>query len=456
MFKAYVNLFRGTGPQLLCMLFGTLNALSDGMHYGWTAPTIPILLEEDSPIKITQNDVVWLEALYMIFGLVSLPLTVYLADKIGRQKSVLVASATSLIGWTLIGTATRVEYLYIARSLVGAAADVAFVCSPMYVAEIAHEKIRGFLAGTIYVMELGGVFLIYCIAPFVSIRIPPIVGACIVTTQLIIFPFMPESPYFHLYKGKEEAARKSLRFLRGTDDIDEEFKAIHSAIERQKAEKGRLQDLILVKSNRRAIWVMTILNCGQHMIGFSAILMNLHTILSAADVTFVSSDSAAIVYSGIMMLASIVASLIVDKFGRKVLVNISCITAGLCLLGIGVFFQLKASGVDVKALSWIPIVFIMFYAAFFKFGIGTIPIVMTAEIFSAKVKALGMSVADGMYVFFSTVSIYAYQWLNETYGMHFVFYMFSAFSASTFILTMIFIPETKGKTLEEIQLMLKK
>ncbi|XP_044749252.1 facilitated trehalose transporter Tret1-like [Coccinella septempunctata] len=455
-FQSYIDSFKGTGPQLICMLFGTLNALSDGMHFGWSAPTIPMLLEEDSPIKITHNDVVWLEALYMIFGLVALPVTVYLADKIGRQKSVLVASTTSLIGWTLIATATRVEYLYVARSLVGAAADVAFVCSPMYVAEIAHKKIRGFLAGTIYVMEIGGVLLVYSIAPFVSIRIPPIVGACIVTTQLIVFPFLPESPYYHIYKGNEEAARKSLKFLRGTDDIEVEFKSITAAIERQKTEKGRLQDLILVKSNRRATWVMTILNAGQHMIGFTAILMNLHTILNSADVSLISSDYVAILYSGVMFIASIFSTLTVDKFGRKVLVNVSCVFSGLCLLAIAVFFHLKASGVDVAAVSWIPIVFIMLYAAFFKFGIGIVPIVMTAEIFSAKVKALGMTVADGMYVLFSTISIYAYQWLNDNYGMHFAFYMFASFSILTFLLNIVFIPETKGKTLEEIQMMLKK
>lgn len=73
------------------------------MHFGWSAPTIPRLLKGKEVIKIQQPDVVWLEVLYMVFGLVGLPITIYLADKIGRQKSVLVASATSLIGWSLIG-----------------------------------------------------------------------------------------------------------------------------------------------------------------------------------------------------------------------------------------------------------------------------------------------------------------------------------------------------------------
>lgn len=89
--------------KLFSIFPGTLNALSDGMHFGWTAPTLPILQRPDSPIKVNQRDIMLLEVFYMIFGIVGLPITVYLADKIGRQKSVLLASATSLVGWVLIG-----------------------------------------------------------------------------------------------------------------------------------------------------------------------------------------------------------------------------------------------------------------------------------------------------------------------------------------------------------------
>ncbi|KAK9875829.1 hypothetical protein WA026_009613 [Henosepilachna vigintioctopunctata] len=453
--RSYFDLFEGTAPQLICMLFGTLNALSDGMHFAWSAPTIPILMRPDSPIKITEKDIVWLEVFYMLFGFVGLPITIYLANKIGRQKSVLVASATSLIGWILIGVADRVEYLYIARSMVGAAADVAFVCSPMYVAEIAHKKIRGFLAGFIYVMEMCGSLLIYCVAPFVSVRIPPIIGICIVSTQLLIFPFLPESPHFHLYKGNRKAAEKSLKFLRGTDDIDEEFKEISEAIERQKTESGRLQDLFTVKSNRKAALIMTFLNGAQHMMGFTAILMNLHTILIGAGATMIGPNIAAIMYAAVMFIASVSGILTVDKFGRKLLINISTFFSGICLLVIGIFFHLQYLNVDVSQIAVLPIIFIMIYAAFFKLGIGMVPIVLTSELFSAKVKAKGMTYSDGCFVLFASISIYVYQFLNMHFGLYSSFYTFAAFSFLSFVFSILFVPETKGKTLEEIQIMLK-
>lgn len=453
---SYLDIFRGTSPQLVAVFFGTLNALSDGMHFGWSAPTIPILLKEDSPIPLVQDHVVWLETLYMLAGLAGLPITIYLADKIGRQKSVLVASCTSLIGWTLIGFAKDYKYLYLARSLVGAAADVAFTCSPMYVAEIAHPKIRGFLAASIYIMEMAGVFVVYCVAPYVSIRIVPIIGACILITQLMVFPFMPESPYYHLYKGKTEKAKKSLLRIRNSEFIDDELQELEAAIRRQKSERGHPQDLVMVKSNRKALITMTILNAAQHMAGFTAILMNLHTILNAAGATYLDSNVAAILFSGLMLVSSILSGLIVDKYGRKNLLNISSIMSAICVFIMAAFYHLKHLNYDVTSFNWIPVVFVMIYAAFFKFGLGIIPIVMTAELFPAKLKAMGMTLADGLYVLFASISIYLYTTLYETYGLHVPFYMFGVSAFITVILSVLYIPETKGKTLEEIQLMLKK
>lgn len=339
--------------------------------------------------------------------------------------------------------------------MVGVAADVAFVCSPMYVAEIAHRKIRGFLAGIIYTMVLTGVLVIYSIAPYTSIRIPPLVGGSIILLQLLIFPFMPESPYYHLYKNNEVAARKSLQKLRGTSNVEDELEEIAAAIKRQKMEKGRPLDLFVVDSNRKALLIMTILNCIQNMVGFSAILMNFHMILDAAGATYLDSQISAIIFAGIMVFASFGPMLSVDKFGRKKLYGFSCFFSGISLLTIAIYYNLKYSGYDVSMVSWIPLIFLMFFAAFFKFGIGIIPIVMTAELFPARVKALGMTAADGIFVLFASLSLFVFQRLNELYGMHSSFYLFSLVAFSGMIFTACWLPETKNKTLEEIQVMLK-
>lgn len=440
---------------MIAVLTGTIGAISDGMQYGWTAPVLPILDKPDSPVKITHSDHTWLESIYMCGGITGLPVTIFAVDKIGRKNSIIMSAVISLISWTLIGVADRVEYIYVARFLTGLSGDVAFVAAPMYIAEIADQKIRGFLAGIIYIMMLIGILVIYAVAPFVDFYVPSIIGGIIVVVQLVTFPFMPDSPYYLISKGKEEKAKNHLRKLRTCENIDKEFAEIVAAVKRQKTERGRPQDLVISKSNRKAVLIMFVLNAAQHFSSISVMLMNLHAILTAAESSYMSSNVAGIVFAALMLTAATIADFIVDKFGRKILLTTSSLLTGISLLVLAIFFTLKHSGVNVDGISWIPVASVMVYAAVFKFGLGIIPIVMTAELFPAKVKAMGMTIADFFYVIFALISVELYQRLADAYYYDLPFYIFASSCLLTAVFAQLYIPETKGKTLEEIQFMLK-
>lgn len=450
------NIFKGTFPQLVAVLAGTLTAISDGMQYGWTAPVLPILQGPDSPVKITNSQAEWLENLLMLGSFSGLWITIYLVDRIGRKKSILLASFVTIIIWIVTAVAPRVEYIFVARAFAGSAGNMAFVATPMYIAEIAEQKIRGFLSSLIYLMMLVGILIIYSVAPFVPFYAHCILGGSLALIELIIFPFMPESPYYLLYKDKPDEALKSLKRLRKEGhDIEKELESIKVAVDRQKSERGRIFDLFIVPSNRRAIFIMGLLNAAQHFSSISVLLMNIHVILDAAGSIYIQPRMAAILFSAVMVLAASVACLTIDKYGRKtLLITSSCLT-GLCLLVLAIFFSLKNGGSDTSSYSWIPIVCVMLYALTFKLGLGMVPIVLTAELFPAKMKAFGMTIADGFYVIASLLSLQVYQRLTQYFGLQYPFYVFSCscFIAAGF--TYIFIPETKGKTLEEIQMILK-
>ncbi|XP_030747026.1 facilitated trehalose transporter Tret1-like isoform X2 [Sitophilus oryzae] len=449
------DLLRSAAPQFAPVLFGTIGAISDGMHYGWSAPFMPILEKEDSHIKISHSDVTWLESIYLIGGLAGLPVTIYCVDRLGRKWSILLAAIISLIAWILIGIADDVIYLYIARFMTGLSGDVAFVAAPMYIAEIADKKIRGFLAGVIYVMMLVGILVVYAIAPFTPFYTSSIVGSAFVLIQLITFPFMPDSPYYLLSKGKGEKAKTHLKRLRTGGNLEKEFEEITVAIRRQRSERGRPQDLIINKGNRKALIIMVVLNAAQHFSSISVMLMNLHSILKEAESEYVSYEVAGIMFSAFMLIAATIADFICDKFGRKGLLISSSLLSGISLFVLAGYFTMKKSGQDVAGISWIPIAAVMVYAAVFKFGLGIIPIVMTAELFPAKVKAMGMTLADFSYLFFGLLSVEMYQRLIDIYYLDLPFYIFASTTVLTAIFSWLYIPETKGKTLDEIQFILK-
>ncbi|XP_057666305.1 facilitated trehalose transporter Tret1-like isoform X1 [Diorhabda carinulata] len=450
------NIFKGTLSQLLAVFAGTLVAVSDGMHYGWTAPVLPILLKPDSPIKINKYEGEWLETSVMVGAFVGLWITMYFVDRLGRKKSILLATFVAALVWVAIGLQLRVEYIFVARAFAGAAGNMAFVATPMYIAEIAEHKIRGFLSSLIYLMMLCGIILVYTVVPLTPFYVHCVIGVCLTCTQLIIFPFMPESPYYLIYKGESERAGNNLEWFRSKKvDISKELENIKDAVARQKTEKGNLKDLFTVPSNRKGFLIMTAMNFAQHFAGISVLLMNLHIILEAAGSIYLQPNSAAVLFSIMMVSSACTASICIDKYGRKTLLILSCILTAVCLLVIAVYFNLKNCGFDTIQISWIPTVCVMLYACCFKIGLGMVPIVLTAELFSTKMKAYGMTLADGCYIVASLLSILIYQRLTDSLGMEYPFYLFSIICLLTAVFTHLYIPETKGKTLEEIQMILK-
>ncbi|KAK4876104.1 hypothetical protein RN001_012526 [Aquatica leii] len=439
--------------QIIAALGASIGGIPNGMLTGWTAPVIPKLQLPNSPIPITETDVVWLESIIWIGCIVGLPLTIFLLNRFGSKVSTLIAAVQNLIAWILIGCATSVEFLYVSQFISGIANNNAFVSTPIYISEIADKRIRGFLGTFTYTTLLTGVIVVYAVAPFVSLTALSLVAELFLVVQLVIFPFMPNSPYYLLVKGKTETARKALKYLRATEDVEQELDEIAVAVERQQSERGRLIDLFVIKSNRKAIIIMTMLNFTQNFSGISVTIMNIHSILE--DAVTLSTNTAAILFSLLMLLASLCTSAVIDKVGRKMILGCSSFLTGICLFVIAIYFTLKHSGADVKPYNWILLVSIMMYAISFKFGIGLVPIVMTGEIFSTNIKALGVTLADAMYVLFGLASINLYQFLKQNYGIYVPFYIFGCCCFGAGFFTVFYIPETKGKTLEEIQLLLK-
>ncbi|KAJ8954667.1 hypothetical protein NQ318_011357 [Aromia moschata] len=337
----------------------------------------------------------------------------------------------------------------------GMAGNMAFVSAPMYISEIADHKIRGFLSSTIFTMFLLGVFIMYCVGPYLPYYGAPLIGGGFAFIELVTFSFMPESPYYLYSKNKIEEAEKSLRYFKRYANVEQEMKNIAESLEKEKTEKGNFKSLFIAKNNRKAVLIMTVLNAGQNFSGIMVIFMNLHLILNQAGSIYITDSLAGILFATTTLVAVCVASLLIDRCGRKALLITSSILTGACLLTIAIYFHLKFSGYDVLTVSWIPIVFVMIYAASFKLGMGLVPIVITAEIFSPKVKAIGMTLADASYVLWGIVSLQVYQWVTHLSGLHASFYVFSLSSFLLGVFTLLYIPETKGKTLEEIQTVLK-
>lgn len=431
-------------------------AVTDGMAVGWTAPMIPYFLSDQTHIKMTQRQAEWMESLLLFGAFCGLPITAYVTDKIGRKKSLILSCSILIVTWTVIALANRVEYLDVMRFFQGIGLNMAFVAAPMYVGEISHKSIRGFLSSMIFIMNMLGVVIIYVTGPLLPYYVPSIIANAILIVEVVVFTSLPESPHYLTMKGKHAEALQSLRRFRRSSDVDEEYTDIKNTIEEDnKLDKAAFKELITVKNYRKAILIMTALNFGQLFCSFEVIVMNLHEILSAAGSIYVSATTAGILFSIMNLVAATISSLVVDKFGRVKLLIFSIALTGMCLFSLALYYHLHIIGFDTLGYSWVPIVTVMTYGIVFRIGLGMVPIVLTSELFASRIKSFGMTFADGIYICSSFLALQVFFFLRDHFGLHIPFYVFCICSMLTCLFVIFCVPETKGKSLEEIQRILK-
>lgn len=405
---------------------------------------------------MTRNQAEWMETFLLIGAFCGLPITAYVTDKLGRKKSLILSCSILVATWIVIAIANRVEFIYASRLFQGIGLNMAFVAAPMYVGEISHKSIRGFLSSMIFIMNVLGVVVIYITGPLLPYYVPSIIASAILVFEIVVFLFLPESPYFLTVQGKHDEAKECLRKLRRSNNVEEELAEIRSAIEEDnKQERAVIREMVTVVNYRKALIIMIVLNSGQLFCSFEIILMNLHDIISAAGSVYITAATAGILFSIMNLIASTASSLIVDKFGRVKLLIISIILTGICLFLLALYFHLKIMGYNTEKYSWLPVATIMVYGVVFRIGLGMVPIVLTCELFASRIKSFGMTFSDGVYIVSSCSALQVFFVLRDNYGLHVPFYVFFCCSIFTCLFVIFCVPETKGKSLEEIQKILR-
>ncbi|KAF5272400.1 hypothetical protein FQR65_LT17406 [Abscondita terminalis] len=433
--------------QILAALSATISEISDGMQYGWSAPITPILLSKGSPISVNESQIVWIETTLLIGTIVGIPITILMLENFGRKQAILMATVQNLVSWILIGCTYSINVIYLARFLSGIAASVVFAAAPIYVAEIADKEIRGFLSSFFSLSMLGGILLVYCVVPFVSIPISSAVGATFLILQLITFPFLPESPYYLIIKGRIGSARRCLQKLRGVDDVESELQHITEVIAKDELERKGFLDLFTVRANRKALMIIIVLNSAQHLAGISVMLMNLHTILQSAS-SSLSPSVVAIMFASVMWIAALIGSRCIDKLGRRPTMLFSCFTTGLVLILLAAYLTVNNNRTNDVTYGWIPVVLVLIYAGAFRGGMGLIPIILTAEVFPNSVKSVGVSLSEASFTIVSYIAVFIFPYLVRVLGMKGPFYLFGITCFLTGIFVVLVVPETKVKVLQ--------
>ncbi|XP_024885552.1 facilitated trehalose transporter Tret1-like [Temnothorax curvispinosus] len=445
-------------PQFLAGIAASLSVVAAGAAGAWTSPVLPQLLKDGGPLgsPISSEQSSWIGSLASIGAIFGTSVAGYLADRWGRKRTLLSSLVPFIIGWTLVATAHHVAQLYVARFIFGLNLAITFTILPMYCCEIAETSIRGALGSFLALFNATGILYSYIVGPFVSYVVLWILCAILPVIFFVCFMMMPESPYFLLSQGRREEAIASLARLRSKSKaaVQKEADEIQVTLDEAFKNQARISDLFRVKVNLKALIYTCSMISLQQLIGISVVLVYIHNIFIAAG-GLVSSEIAPIVVGVVHLLGSMVTPFVVDRSGRKSLLIFSGIGVLISTCALGLYFYLKevqhADDV-IEQISWLPMVALIVYIATYSVGWGPIPWALMGEMFASNIKAKGSSIT----VFFSEglsfIMIKFSVNLEEAFnGKYVIFWIFGGFCIIGIFFTVMLLPETKGKTLKQIQ-----
>lgn len=437
----------------LAAVAGNLGMLTVGQYFGWTSPSLTILMQgkdETYPVHLSSEEASWVGSLLMFGTIIGVISCTCVVNVIGRKNSMLFAAVPSIISWVMIVFATSSWELYISRFLAGLSTGFTYTATPMYIGEISPADIRGNLASMFTVVSKIGTTLEYVIGPFLSVRNLALVSLASPCLFFVTFIWLPESPYFLMCRNAREKAINSLVQLRGKDDVHTEADEIERSIKADLANDTGFRELLCVSGNRKALIILVMLTAIHQMSGVQAVEQYAELIFDQAN-SNLEGKYLTMILGAVQVVSTIVCMFITDRSGRKSLLMISSIGSACSTAMVAIYFNLQYNYINTSNLTWLPIVGVIMYVIMFALGLAALPITLIGELFPTNVKALGSMVTMLSASIFAFGVTNLYLIIAKNSGIHMPFWIFTACSLAGALFTLVYVPETKGKTLQQIQ-----
>lgn len=343
-----------------------------------------------------------------------------------------------------------------ARFIGGVGDACIFSTLPSYIGEVATPKVRGFWGNVIVCYGLSGQVYINVVGGYLNVKTAALISLISSAIFVLTFSFAPESPYFYVMKNRRDDARVALQKLRRINDVEDELVSIELAVKRQLSESCKWKELLVVRSNRKAIVAGMFLRSVPHLAGVSVFLMYTQYIFQQCGGNLSAIESS-IIFSTAMVVCSVTASAIIARLGRRLPLIISLTGSSVALALLAVYFYImQKTTIDLTNLNWVPLACMLIYVVFFAMGALTVPTLMLSELFSASIKAKGLCILIIVFSVWVSVTSKLFHLLDTNLGLYAPFAFFCVCCLCNIFIALKIVPETQGKTLEEIQQLLRK
>ncbi len=428
-------------------------AINGGLLFGLNMAGISGAVDMiKSKFSLSDSGLGTVAALLTIGCLIGALITGSFTEKFGRKKIMITTAVLYIISALGCALANSAVLLITFRLLSGLVVGITSVVGPMYISEISPAYNRGRLVSMNQFAITFGILLAYVIDYILfglgenswryMLAVPSAFG---VIYLIFLITSLPESPRWLLSKNRKDEAINVMRKIGGQDLIDSELPEMEKIILVERSEsKISLKDIFQNKTGK-IVLIGTLLAAFQQITGINAVIIFAPNIFQAAGSATDNSLFQSIVVGLVNFLMTIVALWLVDKKGRKVLLIWGALGMSISLAYL--FFEFSKPVQNGIAVLVALLVYIGFFAASFA----PIMWVVISEIYPNRIRGVAMSFSTAVSWLCTFITVYLAPVIQGSLGLHYLFGMFGVLSIMAFLFVLIWIPETKGKPLEQIE-----
>jgi SP family galactose:H+ symporter-like MFS transporter len=374
-----------------------------------------------------------------------------LADLFGRRKLLIATAIIFGAGAIVCAVASSAETLILGRIVVGLGIGLSSGTVPVYISEVSPANARGWQVSLFQLAITVGILLAY-VVDYAFAKIEGwrwMFGLAVIPAAIFALGmlYLPESPRWLAMRGRSEGARSVLMRIRDASTVDAEMRELEGTI-RQTKEVGVISDL-LMPSLRPALVIGIGLAIFQQVTGINTIIYYAPIILQTAGISSASGAILATAGIGVVnVLMTVVSMQLIDRIGRRplLLTGIAGMVVTLGMLSLS--FRVS---VQPGMLAWAAVIGMMGYVASFAISLGPIFWLLISEIYPLKVRSSSEGLAatfnwgSNLLVTLTFLSLVRWAGASRT------FLLYALFAVAAWIFSYRLVPETRGRTLEEIE-----
>jgi sugar porter (SP) family MFS transporter len=443
--------FLGEAVRNRKLLGVALIAAIGGFLFGYDTGVIGgamLFMQKDLGVK-SHGQQQLVVAILLLGAIVGAVIAGWSADKFSRRRTKIVSGIVYVIGGLACAFSTTYWQILASRFWLGLAVGCASFVSPMYIAELVPPRIRGGVVSFNQLMITLGILAAYIVdwgfAGFSNnwrwmFALAVVPGAALAIGMY----FMPFSPRWLIDNGREDEAREVLENYRfEEDDVEGEIEEIKDVAK----EESSLREL-LGKGVRRMMIVGIALAVFQQIVGINTVIYYAPTILKFAGQQNTGALTQSVYIGCTNVFFTIVAILLLDKLGRRFFLIAGTATLTAALVGLGIFFQ--STSLQHSA-GWLSLVCLLVYIMGFAVGLGPVFWLMISEIFPLQMRGPAMAVCTMFNWGFNFLISYTFLTLTDVLTKQGAFWLYAFFGVCAVVFFITVVPETKDRSLEEIQ-----